>query len=289
MLVFPASQGGLALPVPREILLQELESLFLQCTASPDFTASIISQWMRQDLRSLGAVTIAEAQLDLFLAHSPSARSASPWQLVLLLQYLAGSRVHWDEVREKAGAGNPISLLSLSFPARQRLGGEGIPDTADTPPEIARERRLLRVWRAQLQACLLADPRDGSTILLSTNSKARGPASDHQWVIDVDHFDSLLRDSAPFCEMLSSWSGRPAMHLHLALGRDRRPIVREDHCCVPPAWDPRDTTRASLTHLLRKPPPRRPIAAAREFPRSPAERAASGFGPINPIQLRDCS
>ena len=117
VLVFPTSQGGLALPVPRDILLQELESLFLQCTASPDSTASIISQWMRQDLRSLGAATIAEAQLDLFLAHSPSARSASPWQLFLLLQYLAGSRVHWDEIREEAGADNPISLLSLSFPA----------------------------------------------------------------------------------------------------------------------------------------------------------------------------
>ena len=159
-------------------------------------------------------------------------------QLFLLLQYLVGSRAHWDEIREEAGADNPISLLSLSFPARQRLGGEGIPDTADTPSETARERRILRVWRAQLQACLLADPRDDSAILVSTNSKARGPASDRQWVIDVDHFDSLLRDSAPFCEMLSVWSGRPAMHTHLALGRDRRPSVRgpllRSPCVGPP-------------------------------------------------------
>ena len=85
---------------------------------------------MRHDILALGTGSIAEAQLDLFLAHSPSTRQSSPWLLFLLLQYLAGQRVHWDDVLDNDGADNPVSMISLSFPARLRIGGEGATGSA---------------------------------------------------------------------------------------------------------------------------------------------------------------
>ena len=98
-----------------------------------------------------------------------------------------------------------MSLLRLSFPARAKIGGEGLKDSADTPPEVARERRLLRVWRVQLQAYLLPDPRDELAPQLHANSHRHGPQADPQWVVDVDRFDDVLRDPFPFCERISTW------------------------------------------------------------------------------------
>ena len=71
LLHFPADHGGLEVPLPRVILMKELETLFTQCTEGRGSTANIVTRWMRQDLASLGAATISEAQLDLFLAHDP--------------------------------------------------------------------------------------------------------------------------------------------------------------------------------------------------------------------------
>ena len=92
---------------------------------------------MRSDILALGTGCIAEAQLDLFLAHSPTSRQSSPWLLFLLLQYLVGQRVHWDEILENHGADDPVSMIGLSFPARLRIGGEGAlgsaAETPDTP------------------------------------------------------------------------------------------------------------------------------------------------------------
>ena len=104
---------------------------------------------MRRDILAFGTCSIAEAQLDLFLAHNPGSRLTSPWQLFLLLQYLAGQRVHWDEILENDGTDKPVSLIGLSFPARQRIGGDGALGSAAEAPDITNERRALRVWRQQ--------------------------------------------------------------------------------------------------------------------------------------------
>ena len=109
---------------------------------------------MRHDILSLGASSIPEAQLDLYLAHSQTSRLASPWQLFLLLQYLAGQRVHWDKNLKNEGADSPVSLIGLSFPARLRVGGEGSPGSPAEAPDITRERRALHMWRQQLHALI---------------------------------------------------------------------------------------------------------------------------------------
>ena len=74
----------------------------------------------------------------------------------MLLQYLAGQRVHWDDILENDGADDPVSMISLSFPARLRMGGEGAIGSAAEAPDTARERRALRVWRQQLHALIEA-------------------------------------------------------------------------------------------------------------------------------------
>ena len=76
--------------------------------------------------------------------------------IILLLQYLADQRVHWDEILENEGADEPVSMLSLSFPARLRIGVEGALGSAAETPDITRERRALRVWRQQLHALIEA-------------------------------------------------------------------------------------------------------------------------------------
>ena len=106
--------------------MHEQENLFLQCTSCGGSTAAIVKEWMRSDILALGTGSIAEAQLDLFLAHSPSSRKSSPWLLFLLLQYLAGQRVHWDEILENEGADDLVSMISLSFSTRLRSAGKGL-------------------------------------------------------------------------------------------------------------------------------------------------------------------
>ena len=136
--------------------MHEPENLFLQCTSCGGSTSEIIKEWMRSDILALGTCSITEAQLDLYLAHNPSSRQSSPWLLFLLLQHLAGQCVHWDEILENEGADNPFSLISLSFLARLRVGGERALGSAAEAPDITRERRALRVWRQQPHALIEA-------------------------------------------------------------------------------------------------------------------------------------
>ena len=181
---------------------------------------------------------------------------------------MAGTRVYWEAIRKEPGNLTKMTLLRLSFPARLRVGGEGTLDATDTPPELARERRLLRVWRAQLQAYLLADPREADARFLLANSEALGTPADRRYVVDVEHFDTLLRDAALFCERISLWSGQPAMRFCLSPGSQPVPGG-------PPG-------------TLRRP---RPLAAARgltdryhkshpEEPAPPATTASTGPTPL---------
>ena len=112
------------------------------------------------------------------------------------------------------------------------------------------------MWRAQLQACLLADPREADARFLLDNSKTLGPPADRRYVVDVEHFDTLLRDAAPFCERISLWSGQPAMRFRLGPGRNQCLEARLEHCDAPGHWLPREVSQANLTSLLRKSPPR---------------------------------
>ena len=53
LLHFPADHGGLEVPLPRVILMKELETFFTQCTEGRGSTANIITRWMRQDRHDL--------------------------------------------------------------------------------------------------------------------------------------------------------------------------------------------------------------------------------------------
>ena len=74
VLTFPTSHGGLELPTPQDILMHEQENLFLQCASCGGSTAAIVKEWMRSDILALGTGSIAEVQLDLFLAHNHTTR-----------------------------------------------------------------------------------------------------------------------------------------------------------------------------------------------------------------------
>ena len=114
-------------------------------------------------------------------------------------------------------------MISLSFPARLRIGGEGTIGSAAEAPDVTRERRALRVWPQQLHALIDASCHTDIEwqIYLLQWTILRGQPGERRREIDTERLAVWLRDPEPFCDRLSTWSGMPATRLRLAADIDR--------------------------------------------------------------------
>ena len=185
LISLPRSHGGLNCSHPSVYLRKECIKAITQMLEINDHYCKIYIYRTKRELLDLGAISIREAQEDLFLAHTPTTRYTNPFFHLLYLARRANWTLQWKVFEFDRPAGRR-SLVGLSLPMRREL--------LHLTGQDARKKQLSK-WRLAVQRLAAAGLWCEEDILFSNQRQI-----DWERIAEILHTD---QEASDFADILS--------------------------------------------------------------------------------------